>query len=575
MRMVPRFLAGLTLFLLSSSVLAEARLLVRVQPANAALKANVEGYIGSLGERDLEALQRFRRVAEAQAQKAAQALGYYQAQITSEVSEGEPLRLTIRIIPGEPVRLREVTLRIDGPAKQLREFRQPSAQGLKAGAVLNHGRYDAAKRQIQNQASRYGFFAGHFSRQRLSIDPRAGVADIELVYDSGPRYQLGAVSFQGDAPFDEQLLQRMVPFAVDAPYDSELIAELYQALRSSGYFETVSVDANPSAAEQQRIPVTVQLQTRKPRSMGLGLGFSTDVGPRGRANWTRHWVNPQGHSYGAEMELSAPRQNVGLWYDVPGDPPLTDKLRYAGGYQSQELADNDSLSRLLTLGPEWHSKLDSGWQRVISLKWKHEQYQLGDDAGLSTLLMPGISYAYLHSDNQVDPQHGYRLQFDLSAAKRGLLSDADVLHGEVLLKGLTTLAQKHRLLGRVQLGGSESGGFSAVPPSLRFFAGGDQSVRGYDYQSLSPENGQGDKIGGRYLFAASAEYQYSVAERWRVATFVDQGNTFNSLTFPSLKSAVGIGLRWVSPVGPLRLDLAHPLDDPGGVRVHFSMGPEL
>jgi translocation and assembly module TamA len=468
-----------------------------------------------------------------------------------------------------------VTLRIDGPANQLDEFRLPSDPRLKVGAVLNHGRYDAAKRQIQNQALRYGFFSGRFTRQRLRIDPRAGVADIELIYDSGPRYLLGGVSFEGDVPFEAQLLQRMVPFTADTPYDSELIAELYQALRSSGYFETVSVDANPSAAEQQRIPVSVQLQTRKPRSMGLGLGYSTDVGPRGRANWTRHWANPQGHSYGAEMELSAPRQNVGLWYDVPGDPPLTDKLRYAGGYQYEELADTDSLSRLLTVGPEWHSKLDSGWQRVISLKWQHEQYKLGDDSGVSTLLMPGISYAYLRSDNQVDPNHGYRLQFDLSAAKRGLLSDADVLHGNVLLKGLTTLAHKHRLLGRVQLGGTEAGGFAAVPPSLRFFAGGDQSVRGYDYQSLSPENAQGDKIGGHYLFAVSAEYQYSVAERWRVATFVDQGNSFNSLDFPSLKSAVGIGLRWVSPVGPLRLDLAHPLDDQGGVRVHFSMGPEL
>ncbi|MDM8350239.1 autotransporter assembly complex protein TamA [Pseudomonas sp. sp1636] len=575
MRTFPTVCAGLALFLLSTSVLAEARLVVRVQPANPALKANVEGYIGSLGERDREALQRFRRVAEAQAEKAAQALGYYQAQIVSEVSAGEPLRLSVRIVPGEPVRLREVILRIDGPANQMREFRLPSDSRLKTGAVLNHGRYDSAKRQIQNQASRYGFFAGRFTRQRLSIDPRAGVADIELVYASGPRYQLGAVSFAGDAPFAEQLLQRMVPFAVDAPYDSERIAELYQRLRSSGYFESVSVEANPNAAEQQRIPVHVQLQTRKPRSLGLGLGFSTDVGPRGRANWTRHWVNPQGHSYGAEMEWSAPRQNVGLWYDVPGDPPLTDKLRYAGGYQYQELADTDSLSRLLSLGPEWHSKLDSGWQRVISLKWQHEQYRLGDDSGLSTLLMPDISYAYLHSDNQVDPQHGYRLQFDLSAAKRGLLSDADVLHANVLLKGLTSLAQKHRLLGRVQFGATESGGFSAVPPSLRFFAGGDQSVRGYDYQSLSPENAQGDKIGGRYLFAASAEYQYGVAERWRLATFVDQGNSFDSLDFPSLKNAVGIGLRWVSPVGPLRLDLAHPLDDQGGVRVHFSMGPEL
>lgn len=575
MSLLNKFCTTFALLLLSSSVLAEARLLVRVEPANKALKDNVVGYVGSLGERDAESLQRLRRVAEAQAEKAAQALGYYQAQISTEVQEADPPGLIIRISPGEPVRLRAVTLRVEGPASELKAFRLPKKARLQSGEVLNHGRYEAAKRHILNQAARYGFFQGRFTRQRLDVDPRAGVADVELIYASGPRYRLGTIDFAGDVPFDEQLLQRMVPFATDSPYDSELIAELYQALRSSGYFESVRVDANPAEAEQQRIPVKVQLHTRLPRTMGLGLGFSTDVGPRGKANWTRHWANPQGHSYGAETELSAPRQNLGLWYDVPLDPPLTDKLRYAGGYQYEELADTDSLSRLLTLGPEWHSKLESGWQRVISLKWQHEEYRLGDDAGLSTLLMPGISYAYLKSDNPLDPSQGYRLQFDLAAAKEGLLSDANVLHGTVVLKGLTTLAQKHRFLGRVQFGATESNGFSGVPPSLRFFAGGDQTVRGYDYQSLSPENSDGDKIGGHYLFAASAEYQYSLAERWRVASFIDQGNAFNSLDFSGLKSAVGIGLRWVSPVGPLRLDLAHPLDDQGGVRLHFSMGPEL
>ncbi|MEX6504260.1 autotransporter assembly complex protein TamA [Pseudomonas zhanjiangensis] len=565
---------GLAIVLCSGSLLAEARLEVRVQPANKALRSNVEGYIGALGERDAQSLQRFRRSAEAQALKAAQALGYYQARITSEVIDQDPPSLVIRIQPGEPVRLRQVTLRVEGPARQLQAF-DLSDKRLRPGAVLNHGYYEEAKRRIQNRASRYGFFAGHFSRQRLRIDPRAGYADIELVYVSGPRYQLGAVSFSGDAPFDDDLLQRMVPFATDAAYDAQLIAELYQALRASGYFESVRVDANPDAAVDQRIPVKVQLVARKPRSLGLGLGFSTDVGPRGRADWTRHWANPQGHSYGAEMELSAPRQNIGLWYEVPRDPPLTDKLRYVGGYQYEELADTDSLSRLLSLGPEWHSQLDNGWQRVMSLKWQREEYRLGDDSGLSTLLMPGISFAYLRSDNPIDPRRGYRLQFDLAVAKRGLLADADVVHGNVLLKGLTTLAGKHRLLGRLQFGGTESSGFGSVPPSLRFFAGGDQSVRGYDYQSLSPENAQGDKVGGHYLFAASAEYQYNLTERWRLATFVDQGNAFNSLNLPTLKSSVGLGLRWVSPVGPLRLDLAHPLDDQGGVRLHFSMGPEL
>jgi translocation and assembly module TamA len=577
MKLFTRFFSGLFFVFSSAAALAASQLDVRVTPANSALKANIEGYVGSPGERDKEELEHFSVGAEEQAQRASQALGFYQARIDSEVVKGKngELRLVINVAAGEPIHLRNVTVRIDGPAASMKAFRVPKSDALRSGAVLNHGHYEDAKRLILNQASRYGFFAGHFSQQRLSVDPAAGVADIDLVYDSGPRYTLGKVSFSGDSPFDQDLLDRMVPFKEGTPYDSELIAELNQAMQSSGYFDGVRVDAAPTAAVGQNIPVTVALDARKPRTMGLGLGYSTDVGPRGKANWTRHWVNPQGHSYGIESELSAPRQNVGLWYDVPLDPPLTDKLRYAGGYQYEELAGTDTLSKLLTVGPEWHSKLPSGWERVISLKWQREEYRLGDDSGLSTLLMPGISYSYLRSDNRIDPHNGYRLQFDAQVAKEGLMSDSNLLHGDVLLKGLTTLGQNHRLLGRVQVGGNATNGYKSIPPSLRFFAGGDQSVRGYDYQTLSPENSDGDRIGGRYMVAGSVEYQYSIAEKWRVATFVDQGNSFNSLDLPSLKTGVGIGVRWVSPVGPLRLDLAHALDDDGGIRLHFSMGPEL
>ncbi|EIK52396.1 surface antigen (D15) [Stutzerimonas stutzeri TS44] len=570
---IRRSIACAVLLCLTCASAWAAELDVQLEPDNRALRQNVENYIGALGERDERELLHYSRIAQRQAEQALQALGYYQAQIDSQVQGGETPRLILRIQPGEPVRLRNVRVQVEGPAAQQATFRVP--QRLRSGEVLDHGRYEDAKQQLLNQASRYGYFAGRFTRQRLDIDPRQGYADIDLVFDSGPRYRLGEVTFAGDTPFDEELLSRMVPFAADTPYDSELIAELNRALQSSGYFEGVRVDANPTSAHAQRIPVAVQLTTRKPRTMGIGLGFSTDVGPRVRLNWTRHWVNPQGHSYGAETELSAPRQNIGLYYDVPLDPPLTDKLRYVAGYQYEELADTDSLSRLLKLGPEWHSELPSGWQRVLSLKWQHEEYRLGDDSGLSTLLMPGVAYSYLRSDSRIDPSEGYRLQFELAAAKDGVLSDANLVHANAQLRGLTTLGKRHRFLGRVQLGGNWTDEYVNVPPSLRYFAGGDQSVRGYDYQSLSPTNSDGERIGGRYQFAASVEYQYSVAERWRVATFVDQGNAFNSLDFPTLKSSVGVGLRWVSPVGPIRVDLAHPLDGDTGLRLHFSMGPEL
>ena len=187
------------------------------------------------------------------------------------------------------MRLRNVTVRIEGPASEMKAFRIPDSKALRAGEQLNHGVYEDAKRLIQNQASRYGFFSGRFTRQRLAVDPQAGVADIELVYQSGPRYRLGAVKFSGDTPLDEDLLQRMVSFKPGTPYDSELIAQLNNDLQSSGYFEGVRVDAAPTAAVGEDIPVDVRLDTRKPRTMGLGLGS--------RLTWGRV-ARPTGHGTG-------------------------------------------------------------------------------------------------------------------------------------------------------------------------------------------------------------------------------------------------------------------------------------
>ncbi|WP_339407253.1 autotransporter assembly complex family protein [Pseudomonas helleri] len=575
MKFPGRFTSAFVLLISSCAAFAQSELVVKVKPANNALKANVEGYIGSLGDRDEEALLRFKRGAIEQALKASQALGYYQPTIDAEVKAGDPPRLELNIDPGEPVHLRNVTVRVEGPASSLKAFQIPPSDDLKPGAVLNQGNYEDAKRLILNRALRYGFFDGKFLKHEILVDPKGGFADINLVYESGPRYTLGKVTFAGNAPFDQTLLDRLVPFKPDTPYDSQLIAELNQNLQGSGYFETVQVDAAPSTAVGTVIPVDVDLYTRKPRTMTLGLGYSTDMGPRGKASWTRHWDNPRGDSYGFESEISQPKQNVGAWYDIPLDPPLTDKLRFAAGYQYEEIANTDTLSKLLTLGPEWHSKMDNGWTRVVFLRWQHEQYRLGDDSGLSTLLMPGVSFSVVRSDNRIDPSHGYSVTSSIEVAKEGLMSDTNLLHGDVQFKALTTLWEKHRFLGRVQFGGSATNGYKQVPPSLRFFAGGDQSVRGYAYQSLSPKNSEGDRIGGRYMLTGSLEYQYQFAEKWRWATFVDQGNAFNNLELPSLKTGVGVGIRYISPIGPIRLDLAHALDDDGGIQLHFSMGPEL
>jgi len=573
------FFKAVLAWLLGALLLAQAQesLEIKIEPPDAALKSNVEGYIGSLAGRDAAALAQLAASSARQARAALEALGYYEVQVKTQVlpvKGKQPARLLIEIHTGEPVRLRRVAIEITGEASQLADFYRFDDPLLQVGAVLNHGAYESAKQGIERQAQRYGFFRGAFVRQQLVIDPKAHAADIALIYDSGPRYRLGRVIFPPLKPLAEDFLQRLVPFTPGTPYDAQKIADLYQALQASDYFGNVQIDAQPVTGTEQ-VPVKVQTSLRKPRSFGIGAGFSTDVGARGRFSWTRHYSGGSAHRYGLESELAQPKQNLSLWYEIPLAAPLSDKLRFAGGYQYEAIAGSDSLSRLYKLGSSLGQKLENGWQRTLSLTWRHEDYRRGDETGISNLLMPGIGFNLQKMDNRFDPSSGYRLQFDMAAAKKDVLSDANLLHANLLIKGLHTFWHKQRLLVRLQMGGTATNDYASIPSSLRYYAGGDQSVRGYDYQSLAPKDDKDERVGGRYLMTRSLEYQYRFAEKWRVAAFVDQGNAFDQLKIPSLKTGVGLGLRWISPLGPLRLDIAHAMDVEKGFRLHFSMGPEL
>ena len=383
------------------------------------------------------------------------------------------------------------------------------------------------------------------------------------------------MSFKEGHGFEEQLLEQFVRFEPGEIYHADKVARLSGDLSNSGYFSGVDIDASPGKAEEGVIPVSVDLTTRPPRSVAAGVGFSTDVGPRFSGNWREHWINPMGHRRGAQTELSVPRQNVGAWYELPLDPPMTDSIRLSAGYQREDIEDVES--ELLTLGQQWKHQLDNGWLQVASIRWEGERFRIGDDdPEQSSLLLPGLGYSKLQADSPLDPSRGYRIQFDVTGSHRAVISDVDILHANVLVKGLYTLADNHRFLSRFQFGGVATNRFSDVPPSLRFFAGGDQTVRGYGYETLSPRNSEDVAIGGRYLMVGSVEYQYEFTENWRVAAFVDEGNAMDDLSDP-LATGAGLGIRWISPVGPLRLDVAKGLDPEfgGEWRIHFSMGPEL
>ena len=544
------------------------------------LQDNAEAFLGEVEGRSAGSLRRYASTAEAQVEEALRALGYYSPMIQWEVVEqpGDdeiPARLVLTVQPGEPIRVRSRQVSIEGPASRDSDFVGTLPEKPSEGDVLNHGQYSTLRQTIQNRASRLGYFDGEFTTRRLEVNPEQHTADISLVFRSGVRYRLGEVSFKEGHGFEEQLLEQFVRFEPGEIYHADKVARLSGDLSNSGYFSGVDIDASPGKAEDGVIPVSVDLTTRPPRSVAAGVGFSTDVGPRFSGNWREHWINPMGHRRGAQTELSAPRQNVGAWYELPLDPPMTDSIRLSAGYQREDIEDVES--ELLTLGQQWKHQLDNGWLQVASIRWEGERFRIGDDdPEQSSLLLPGLGYSKLQADSPLDPSRGYRIQFDVTGSHRAVISDVDILHANVLVKGLYTLADNHRFLSRFQFGGVATNRFSDVPPSLRFFAGGDQTVRGYGYETLSPRNSEDVAIGGRYLMVGSVEYQYEFTENWRVAAFVDEGNAMDDLSDP-LATGAGLGIRWISPVGPLRLDVAKGLDPEfgGEWRIHFSMGPEL
>lgn len=572
-----RWLLALTL--LGSPLFAWSQQVeVQVDGDYPALKDNVKAFIGEIEGRSADNLKRYASTAVSQAEQALRALGYYRPQIDWRV-EGDDLdggaTLILSIAPGEPVRVTRRRVDIQGEAASDSKFIDDLPTKPAEGDVLNHGEYNNLRDTIQTRARRRGYFDGTFLEKTLTVNPEAGTAEVVLVYESGRRYQLGEVTFAEGHWFETDLLEDFVTFEPGTPYHADKIAQLNRDLSSSGYFSGIDIDAPPEQADDGVIPVSVTVTRRSPRSVAVGVGFSTDVGPRFRGNWREHWINPMGHKRGADTELSVPRQNVSAWYELPLEPPMTDLIRLTAGYQREDIENVES--ELLTLGQQWQHELDNGWLQVLSTRWEGERFNIGDDeSGTSSLFLPGAAYSKRYVDTALDPSKGYRLQFDVTGAHRAVLSTVDVLHVSAMAKGLYTLFGNHRFLGRVQAGGVATNRFEDVPPSLRFFAGGDQSVRGYGYETLSPENENGVPVGGRFLLEGSIEYQYQFADRWRTAMFVDHGNAVND-PFDPLATGVGVGIRWISPVGPLRLDVAKGLNPEfgGGWRIHFSMGPEL
>ncbi|MGH8493535.1 MAG: autotransporter assembly complex protein TamA, partial [Moraxellaceae bacterium] len=328
-------------------------------------------------------------------------------------------------------------------------------------------------------------------------------------------------------------------------------------------------------AEGNEVPVDVVVAAERPNNVDLGIGYSTDFKARISAKWLRPLINERGHGIEVNTELSPVRSTFDAKYNIPLTHPMEDILQYFYGVKREEVEDVVNWNTVL--GVQRLIKQESGWQRTYSLRWNRDTTETPHEPDdKSDLVLPGISFDRTRLRGGVDPYWGDRQFYQAEVASKDVLSDASLISLRAGMRFLRTLADKHRFLLRGDAGTIFTNEFEEVPQSMRFFAGGDQSVRGYGYKSISPRDENGVAVGGRNLLTGSMEYSYEFIPRWRLAVFTDSGDAFDDIAEVHAYIGSGFGVRWVTPVGPIRLDFAWAVSEPEqDFRIHFSMGPNL
>jgi translocation and assembly module TamA len=560
---------------------AVSPLLVLPEGLDAALVANINAQVQLTRQQACDVpLDRVRRLlpqTRAQLDRALQALGYYQAIHTVAVNatpDGLCWQLDVTLQPGAQVMLNQVNIQILGDADAQALFAQDvAAANLAGGQALHQGRYEDLKSALSSRAADQGFFEARFERSEIALDLVDNSADINLIFNPGPRYRFGAVSFRGQGPLDADLIRDMLGVREGDPYSSDRLAQLRANLDNSRFFRQITVVPDIGQSADQLIPVDIDLTLRPRHAWTAGLGFSTDIGPRASLSYENRYVNRFGHTVNAEGSFSPVRSQIDGSYNIPIRGDTSPKLVLSAGYTVEDASTY--ISKRLKSAATLTDETAGGWRRSAFLELQRDAYEVGTEEQTSILLMPGASLAKTSADDLINPSRGWKVFTSLRGASDTVISDATLIQLYGSAKYIRSLGGL-RLLTRVESGTTWINDIADLPASLRYFTGGDQSIRGYDYRSLGPLSDDGTRVvGGKNLLVGSVEFDYLVKANWRVAVFSDAGNAFNNPNDFEFKRSAGIGIRWLSPVGPIRVDFAHPFDSEDAFRIHVTMGPDL
>ena len=578
MSSIPSILA---LLVTLNGVLA-APVSVEVNGVSGELRRNIRAHL-SIYQRRAEAdltestIRALHARAPDEIRQALQPFGYYTPAIESELGQADGVwQARYRVDPGEPIRYTDVAITLEGGGADDPMLRGafPDA-GVREGAVLRHPRWEKAKQTLLNQAASRGYLDVEIALSRVEVDTASSTARATLRVSTGPRYRFGRVDFP-ETPFTPAFMDRYVTFQPGDPFDLDALLGMQRALSSSDYFRLVQAEPLRDEADSLRVPVRVSLEMQERNSYTIGLGYGTDTGVRGTASGRRRWLNPYGHRLEGELRASLRSQLFQGQYVIPLNTGPSNRVAVSTALLRDEFEGLESR-RIYARVELDH--LRRGWREVASIRLTEEWYRDGTDERTSTLLIPELAWSRVWSDAVVYPRRGFRVQLGLAAASDAVLSDVSFFQATTQLGIARGLWPSGRLLVRGNAGTTAVDDLLALPVSLRLFAGGDQSVRGFGYRSIGPVGPDSTVIGGRHRLVGSVELEQMVYAGFGVAVFTDAGNVFatrGGIALADMEQGVGAGLRWRSPIGLVRVDVAWPVSRPDPrPKLHFVVGGVL
>lgn len=564
---------------------------VNVNGADEALSINLRAYLPALRHLECdspaERIERYIESSQPKLTQGAEAMGYFSAQFNMTSSRlSNCWVLDIAVQPGLPVKVAKSTIRVTGEGASLEGFSALLAEKpYQAGDVLVTQKYEDLKTQLTRTASRLGFFDAEFVEREIQVDIDKQEAVINLHFDTGKRYQFGDVSVEQEV-LDKKHLDRFLRVESGKPYDADELLRQQRVLESSGYYSDVQISSRYQTADNGKVPVEISAARNKRYAYTGKLGYATGDGFIVETGMEARWINQKGHKLKTALRFTQSGYlEAGFKYIVPLWKP---EHEYAG-LDVSWIRETDSLDfgglTLNTLLDErklelnYNRRTDSNWQQTAFVSFFEEKYELdieGDVLADNTrLTLLGVRVNKTESDNALFPTEGWRLSAEVKGSHNQVLSDDTLLQAKVDGKYLQAFESGGKVIARGAVGLTWEADNSNMPRSLGFKAGGQDSVRGYDSGAIGEPDEYGDIDGGKNLLLASLEYEYPVAEKVSVAAFADSGSAFDDWQDYAFQTGWGVGVRYKSPLGPVRVDFAVPKDNSEDLHFYFSLGPDL